>query len=223
MANNVPCILNDKYVPILLNQDYTLPGWSKSDIEEASKFTVSDFNQGDFLKQRRKQNTDFNSKCGIYVIPDSKCAIRRTLGLFFDPRILPFGCYRENYETIKYSKVLTEDSLFGTHLAHKFPLQAISVTISRKEADICKSWWNLYKAASRKINVKGGHGLEKGKRQKRLHIQGLLETHMAKDPSALKAIIKFFKRELNVQKEDDAVFCFKIITNGQVGIHRVLG
>ena len=54
-----------------------------------------------------------------------------------------------------------------------------------------------------------------------MHIQAIDEV-LNRQRAKLE-IFKEMRKALDVQPEDSAVFCFKMITNGEAGVRRVLG
>lgn len=94
-----------------------------------------------------------------------------------------------------------------------FPLCSFSVTIARKDADIVKRYWPLFKEFVHTHCEKAAAGKERGHRMNRLHIQALMQLKCSTDSRTVKEIVKQLKRALDVHADDNAVICVKRITN----------
>ena len=214
--DNLEACDSEKIIQLLLNNDYTHPKWSVADIEQAKKFADSDFRQGLFVHTKKKTNTIFHEKTGVYKLGPSVIP-RRSPGTFFDPRIHGF---REVLDDVKYRQ--NGFLHFGHDKEGRFPSQGFSITIVCKGRDIPKRFFLLWKQFVRDTGKKAASALERGERNNHLHIQGLYETPCSLDNDAPKEIIAAIKAALNVVKDDNMSICVKRITNGSEGILRVM-
>jgi hypothetical protein len=204
-------------INILLNDDYTDINWSQEEIEEAKCFSANDFTTDFKRRNGVKAALPFNASTGVYSCTENTRK-KNVKCMFFDWRV---NGYREKLSLVQ--KIYIGARYYGMNKKDEYPYDSFSITITKNNGDISNTAINKYVAYSKHTFSQDLIGIERGKRKTQKHIQACGRTHAALDDATIKEMSKDIKAALQLSAGEDYKITIKRVTNGDVGLRRLLG